>query len=63
MRITCTVEPLGKTPKTVCPLPNYTSVELVEVIKGPLTGDELLELFFTGEVVGKVRELKYTPVY
>ncbi len=51
--IKCTIQPLGTTRPNFCPLPEYCQVEVVEVIVSPLNGDELLELFLTGNVAGK----------
>ena len=39
--------------ETVCLLPDYCQVNLIEVVEGDLSGNELLELFFTGKVLGR----------
>lgn len=49
----CNIQPIGKTPVYFCTLPEYCQVKPEAVIDGPLTGAELLELFFTGDVDGK----------
>ncbi len=62
MRMTCTINPIGKTRPTVCPLPPYTQVELITTVKGILDGDEMLELFLTGDVKGREKEQTYIPI-
>lgn len=60
--MTCTINPLGKTKPTFCPLPPYTQVELITTVKGFLNDNEVLELFLTGDVKGRAHEQTYIPV-